>query len=133
MFHYDTNAHQYCFVPTDDLIQGGRPAPYMLFKNMINLEITNVKTCIKVDDSAPGIFEGHNAGMWTVGLLLSGNEAGLTLEEFNSADEATLIAARAKARCRFASSEPHFLIDTIDDLPSVITEVERRISVGERP
>ncbi|TOM93161.1 phosphonoacetaldehyde hydrolase, partial [Vibrio parahaemolyticus] len=76
-------------VATDDLPQGGRPAPFMALKNVIELGVTDVKACVKVDDSAPGIFEGHNAGMWTVGLLLSGNEAGLTFEEYQAADEAT--------------------------------------------
>ncbi|MCV5854638.1 HAD-IA family hydrolase, partial [Escherichia coli] len=55
-------------VATDDLPQGGRPAPFMALKNVIELGVTDVKACVKVDDSAPGIFEGHNAGMWTVGL-----------------------------------------------------------------
>ena len=46
----------------------------------------------------PGIEEGRRAGMWTVGLLLSGNAAGLTLEEYLSLDEAGRDAARAGRR-----------------------------------
>ncbi len=88
---------------------------------------------VKVDDSAPGIFEGHNAGMWTVGLLLSGNEAGLTFEEYQTADEATLDAAREKARAKFIKSSPHYLIDTIANLPEVIADIERRLEASERP
>ncbi|MEZ9233165.1 phosphonoacetaldehyde hydrolase [Vibrio amylolyticus] len=120
-------------VATDDLAQGGRPAPYMALKNVIDLEVTDVKSCIKVDDSAPGIFEGHNAGMWTVGLLLSGNEAGLTLEEFQNADETTLEMARTQAAEKFSASAPHYLVDTISDLPKVVADIERRIQAGERP
>ncbi len=99
---------------------------------MIELGVTDVKACVKVDDSAPGIFEGHNAGMWTVGLLLSGNEAGLTFEEYQAADEATLEKAR-KARAKFIKSAPHYLIDTISDLPEVIVDIEQRLAAGERP
>ncbi|MGR5542794.1 HAD-IA family hydrolase, partial [Vibrio campbellii] len=87
--------------------QGGRPAPFMALKNVIELGVTNVAACIKVDDAVPGIEEGHNAGMWTVGLLLSGNEAGLTFEEYQAADEATLTAAREKARSVMQKSTPH--------------------------
>ncbi len=122
-----------CVVATDDLPQGGRPAPFMALKNAIELNVTDVKACIKVDDSAPGIFEGHNAGMWTVGLLLSGNEAGLTFEEYQAADEATLDIAREKARAKFIKSSPHYLIDTIANLPDVIADIERRLAAGERP
>jgi phosphonoacetaldehyde hydrolase len=120
-------------VATDDLIQGGRPAPFMALKNVIDLKVTDVKACIKVDDSAPGIFEGHNAGMWTIGLLLSGNEAGITLEEFEKADEATLETARQNAANSFKASAPHYLIDTINDLPKIIVDIERKIQQGERP
>mgnify|MGYP000096842043 CR=1 FL=1 len=122
-----------CVVATDDLPQGGRPAPYMALKNVIDLSVTDVAACIKVDDSAPGIYEGHNAGMWTVGLLLSGNEAGLTYQEFLDADEATLSAAREKARTKLSKSTPHYLIDTIDDFPNIVADIEKRLLAGERP
>ncbi len=120
-------------VASDDMPQGGRPAPFMALKNVIELSVTDVNACVKVDDSAPGIEEGHNAGMWTVGLLLSGNEAGLTLEEFMAADEATLDLAREKARKKLVKSAPHYLIDTIADLPEVIADIEQRLEAGERP
>lgn len=122
-----------CAVATDDLPAGGRPAPYMLLQNMIDLAVSDVKTCIKVDDSVPGITEGLNAGMWTVALLLSGNEAGLTQEEFEQADEATLAAARAKALDAFAQSGAHYQIDTIAEMPEVVADIERRLAAGERP
>ncbi|MGV2987803.1 phosphonoacetaldehyde hydrolase [Vibrio sp. E150_011] len=120
-------------VATDDLPQGGRPAPFMALKNMIELEVSAVGACIKVDDAAPGIEEGHNAGMWTVGLLLSGNEAGLTFEEYQAADNATLDAARARARTKLGQASPHYLIDTIADLPNVVADIEKRLTAGERP
>ena len=40
---------------------------------MINLGVSPVDPCVKVDDTTPGIEEGLNAGMWTVGLAMSGN------------------------------------------------------------
>ncbi|GLS91580.1 phosphonoacetaldehyde hydrolase [Psychromonas marina] len=122
-----------CVVATDDLTHGGRPAPHMVLKNVIELGVGNVANCIKVDDSTPGIDEGHNAGMWTVGLLLSGNEAGLTAQQFQDATPEVLENARNKARLVMEKSNPHFLIDTIDDLPAIVAEIEQRLSVGERP
>ncbi|MGF1684721.1 phosphonoacetaldehyde hydrolase [Photobacterium minamisatsumaniensis] len=122
-----------CAVATDDLPAGGRPAPYMVLKNMLDLQVDDVKTCIKVDDSVPGITEGLNAGMWTVALLLSGNEAGLTQVEFEQADDAKLAAARAKAQDAFSQSGAHYQIDTIANLPEVVADIERRLTAGERP
>ena len=122
-----------CVVATDDVPAGGRPAPYMVLKNVIDMAVTDVGACIKVDDSVPGIEEGHNAGMWTVGLLLSGNEAGLTLAEYLAADAATLHQAREKARDRFTPFHAHYLIDTIADLPQVVADIDARLAAGERP
>lgn len=122
-----------CIVATDDLPHGGRPAPYMVLKNVIDLGVTNVAHCVKVDDSTPGIDEGHNAGMWTVGLLLSGNEAGLTEMQYQQADAPLLEKTRAKARLVMEKSNPHYLIDSIDQLPNVINDIEKRLRSGERP
>lgn len=71
--------------------------------------------------------------MWTVGLLLSGNEAGLTFEEYQAADTETLDAARERARVKLGKAAPHYLIDTIADLPEVIADIEERLVAGERP
>ncbi len=122
-----------CIVATDDLTHGGRPAPHMVLKNVIELGVSNVANCIKVDDSTPGIYEGHNAGMWTVALLLSGNEAGLTAEQYQQADENTLSEARQKATRVMELSKPHYMIDTINDLPNILADIEKRLVAGERP
>ncbi|QUJ68887.1 phosphonoacetaldehyde hydrolase [Photobacterium sp. GJ3] len=120
-------------VATDDLAAGGRPGPFMALQNVIALGIQDVAACIKVDDSVPGIEEGHNAGMWTVALLLSGNEAGLTEQEFLNASESALDLARAKSKKAFERSHAHYQIDTIADLPAVIVDINRRLAAGERP
>ena len=51
----------------------------------------------KVDDTVVGIDEGLNAGCWTVGLAISGNEVGLSYEEWSSlsADEQIILKDKA--------------------------------------
>ena len=122
-----------CVIATGDLKAGSRPGPWMALQNVQELGVNAVSHCIKVDDSAPGIYEGHNAGMWTVGLSLSGNESGLTLEEFLAADEATKADARNKASVNLEKAGAHYIIDTIADLPGVVKAVQQRIANGERP
>lgn len=122
-----------CVVASDDLPQGGRPGPAMLFKNMLDLQVRSAARCVKVDDSVPGLDEGHAAGVWTVAVCLSGNEAGLTLAEFEAATPEALSTARETAKAKLARGCPHYYIDTINDLPSVLAEIEQRIERGERP
>src|SRR5512141_999213 len=54
-------------------VPAGRPYPYMCLQNVINLGVSPVEACVKIDDTRPGIEEGLNGGMWTIGLAVSGN------------------------------------------------------------
>lgn len=118
-------------VASDDLAAGARPGPWMALQNVIELGVNSVSHCVKVDDSAPGITEGLNAGMWTVGLSLSGNEAGMTLEEYLNATQEFKAEKRRIAEARLMSAGAHYVIDTIADLPSVVAQIEQRMAKGE--
>ncbi|CAI0829329.1 Phosphonoacetaldehyde hydrolase [Serratia entomophila] len=54
----------------------------MALQNLIALGVDAVAHCVKVDDAVPGIAEGLNVGMWSVGLAVSGNEFGATWQEY---------------------------------------------------
>ncbi len=45
----------------------GAPDPFMRRQNAINLQVDCVAACVKVDDTIPGVEEGPNAGMWSIG------------------------------------------------------------------
>jgi phosphonoacetaldehyde hydrolase len=120
-------------VAGDDLAAGGRPGPFMALANVIALGIGDVRRCIKVDDTTPGIEEGRNAGMWTVGLALSGNEVGCTMDELAALGEAERSGLRDRAIERLRSSGAHYVIDSIADLPRVIFDIERRMALEQTP
>ncbi len=120
-------------IVSDDLQAGARPGPWMALQNVIELGVHAVNHCVKVDDSAPGISEGLNAGMWTVGLALSGNEAGMTLEEYLSASSGYKAEKRALATDKLVTAGAHYVVDTIADLPDVISDINTRLMRGEKP
>lgn len=61
-----------------------RPAPWMCLENAQRLGIYPVESMVKIDDTIPGIEEGLNAGMWTIGLAKTGNEVGLNEKEIEA-------------------------------------------------
>ena len=122
-----------CIVCADDLEAGARPGPWMALQCVLELGIGSVAHCVKVDDTVPGIAEGINAGMWTVGLALSGSPAGLTLDEYESATPEQRGAIRERVTPAFVEAGAHFVIDTIADLVPVLDEIEARLKRGERP
>ena len=121
------------WVATADLKAGGRPGPWMALANVIELGLSAVHRCIKVDDAVPGISEGLNAGMWTVGLSVSGNEFGATLEEFAAMGQDEIAARRAPAEAKLRQAGAHYVIDTLAGIGPVIADINRRLAAGERP
>ncbi|MDQ2067759.1 phosphonoacetaldehyde hydrolase [Xinfangfangia sp. CPCC 101601] len=116
-----------------DELCAGRPHAAGMFANMLKLEIANAAHVVKVDDTPVGIEEGRNAGAWTVGLTLSGNETGLSEAELDALSAEERSTARDRATARFTAVGAHFVIDTINDLPAVLAEIEDRLAAGQRP
>ncbi|MBB3211787.1 phosphonoacetaldehyde hydrolase [Herbaspirillum sp. Sphag1AN] len=120
-------------VAGDDLAAGGRPGPYMALANVLALEISDVAACVKVDDTVPGVEEGLHAGMWSVGVMLSGNEVGCTSAELAALPPAELALRKAQAQARLLAAGAHYVIDTVNDLPAVLEQIRLRLKNGERP
>ena len=114
-------------------VPAGRPYPYMCLQNMLDLRVWPVEACVKVDDTLPGIEEGLNAGMWTVGLAVSGNEVGLPLAAWQALPPAEQQARRERAHARLRMGGAHWVVDTIADLPPCLDDIEARLARGEKP
>lgn len=114
-------------VAGDEIPAGGRPGPFMALANVLALGVTDVRACVKVDDTVPGITEGLSAGMWTVGLSLSGNEVGYSLEEYAQAPAAEVQARIALAQAKLQQAGAHYVIRSVAELPSVLQEIASRM------
>ena len=122
-----------CAIAADDLHAGARPGPWMALANVIELGIRRVAACVKVDDTAVGIAEGLNAGMWTVGLAVSGNEVGLTYAEWLALTPVQQQTRRQQASDTLYEAGAHYVVDTISDLLPVLKQITARLAKGERP
>ena len=114
-------------------VPAGRPYPFMCLKNVIDLGVSSVEVCVKVDDTTVGIEEGLNAGMWTVGVAVTGNEIGLSKADLDALDPPVRAALTARARARMRAAGAHFVIDSVSELLPVLDEIESRLAHGERP
>ena len=108
---------------TPDSLPAGRPAPYMIFQNMIDLRIPSVQQVVKVGDTLADIREGVNAGVWSVGLITGSNEMGLTEEEYNRCPADELAKMKADVRRRMLDAGAHRVLDNIRELPAYIAEL----------
>lgn len=121
------------WVASDDLAAGSRPGPWMALQNVIDLGVKQVANCIKFDDSAPGIAEGLNAGMWTVGIAVTGNAIGLTQAEWQAQSAAQQATLKTQAYQALYEAGAHYVVDSLADAIPVMQQISARLARGERP
>ena len=114
-------------------VPAGRPAPWMCVQNAMNLQVYPMEAIVKVGDTLPDIDEGINAGMWTVGLALTGNEMGLTEAEVQGLDPEVRQRRLDRAYTRLAQAGAHYVVDAIGDVPPILEDINARLARGERP
>lgn len=114
-------------------VPSGRPAPWMLFDTARNLDVFPMWRIVKVDDTAPGIEAGCNAGCWTVGVTRAGSEVGLTADEFSALSESEQTTIVTAAGDRLTKAGAQFLVESSADLLPVLIEIESLLASGQRP
>lgn len=110
---------------TPDGLPAGRPAPYMIYQNMIDLAIPSVDQVVKVGDTIADIREGVNAKVCSIGLITGSNEMGITEEECNRLSPDTLASMKNEVRERMLAAGAHYVLDTIAELPECIEQIRR--------
>ncbi|MBT1170751.1 phosphonoacetaldehyde hydrolase [Bifidobacterium sp. SO4] len=101
----------------------GRPYPYMVFKNLEKLGVTDVRRAAKVGDTLSDIREGKNAGVFTIGVTEGSSQMALSQDEFEALDEAGKAQARAAARTAFVNAGADAVIDTMAELPTLLAQL----------
>jgi len=121
-------------VAGDEVENGARPAPHMVFKNLDLLNISDVKSVVKCDDTVSGVGEAMNAGCWGVGLVRYSNYMNInTLDEEATLSEADIAARMAHTRKILEQAGAHYVIDSLVELPAVIDDINARLARGEKP
>ncbi|QDV48161.1 phosphonoacetaldehyde hydrolase [Gimesia fumaroli] len=107
-----------------DEVPAGRPAPWMIYRNMEALNVFPPTSVVKVGDTVPDIEAGLNAGTWTVGLTQTGSEVGLTVAEFEALDNDQKASVLQTAETKLKNAGAHFVIPTLKTLPEIIEQIE---------
>ena len=116
-----------------DDVPAGRPAPWMIFRCMEALNVYPPAAVLKVGDTVIDIEDGRNAGCWSIGVVDSSNEMGLTAAELNSRPEAEREERRERVRERYAEADAHASVGGVTDLPQLVSELNEQLAEGERP
>jgi len=120
------------WVSADDT-PAGRPYPWMCYQNAMKLRIFPMEAMVKIGDTLADIEEGLNAGMWTIGLSLSGNMLGLTEEGYRLLTAEEVQRKRQSIATRLYEAGAHYVVDGLWDAMPAIQDIQRRLASGEKP
>ena len=121
-------------VAGDEVVNGARPSPHMVFKNLDMLNITPIHSVVKVDDTISGVGEAVNAGCWGVGVTRYSNYMDVdTPEDGEKLSDDEISKRVAKTKDLLEKAGAHYVIESIADIEPVIEDVNKRLAQGEKP
>lgn len=121
-------------VAGDEVEQGARPRPFMVYRNLDLMDAWPIESVVKVDDTIGGVGEGLNAGCWAVGVSLYSNYMNInTLEEVDALGADEMQRRLATTRDLLEKAGAHYVVDSIADIEPVIEDIEARLAAGEKP
>ncbi|MDR1520095.1 MAG: phosphonoacetaldehyde hydrolase [Planctomycetota bacterium] len=114
-------------------VPAGRPAPWMIFRCMEAANAYPPSAVIKIGDTIADIEAGLNAGVWTVGVAMTGNLLGLSRRAVEKMTKAELEASLIPVRGKMAEAGAHMVIDSLADMPLVLSAARLAIEKGRHP
>ena len=112
-----------------DEVPSPPPSPALNQLAAIRLGAPNVAGCVVVGDTGLDMEAARNAGMWAVGIAVTGADVGLPWPDLASLhrDERARLGEAAKQRLEAAGA--HVVVDSVADLP-IALEILRRPSMA---
>jgi phosphonoacetaldehyde hydrolase len=124
----DENGYAPDYWLTPDSVNGkGRPYPYMIYTNIIHLDMGMPSQVIKVGDTASDMQEARNAGVWAVGVVKGSSVLGLTEEEVHAMEPNELRHRIEAAKQCLLDNGAHYVIEDMSHLPDIIEAVNERL------
>jgi len=120
-----------CSLSPED-VGSARPNPFMIYEIAVRLQVYPLAAIAKLGDTPVDIFEGLNAGTWTIGVAATGNGIGLPLAEFEALPTNERKARVHHARAELAQAGAHFVVDTLEDVDGVLDDIESRLRFKDR-
>lgn len=114
-------------------VPAGRPRPWMVHRSMEALDAFPPRRVVNIGDTITDIRTGVNAGVWSVGVTMTGNMLGMSREQADSliAEEAGLLHETARQSMQDAGAD--MVVDSVASLPHAIERIERELAKDMHP
>ena len=106
-----------------DEVKEGRPAPWMILKAAMELNIYPFDSILNLGDTIADTQSGTNARVWSAGVTRTGNMLGNSLEDDKLTDAVTLKAQIRKAALKMQRNGADFTIESVKEIPLLIEKI----------
>ena len=114
-------------------VQGGRPAPWMIYRAMEVLGVYPRESVVSIGDTIPDVESALNAGVWSVGVTATGNMLGLDQDAYQALTTGERESLLAEAEDRMYAAGAHYVIPSFQELPELVTQLNRLLAQGKTP
>jgi phosphonoacetaldehyde hydrolase len=123
-----------CIVAGDEVLNGIKPYPHMLYKNLDILKVENINEVVKIGSTLKEIEEGKNAQCKTIGLSKYSHEVGIdSFSSLNEISEDKLSRKEEYSRQKMVNINPDAICDTLNDVPKIIKKWnEEKYEIGSK-
>jgi len=118
---------------TPDMVGAGRPLPFMMYRNALDLRVWPLWACVKIGDTPVDMQEGVNAGAWCIGITETGNEIGLAQEELAALPPGERSHRLARAETVLRGAGAHFIANSAAECDALLEEIDALLAAGRRP
>jgi beta-phosphoglucomutase-like phosphatase (HAD superfamily) len=109
------------------------PAPDAIWESLMALKAERLNGCVLVSGEPRLLQAGLNAGIWTIGLAISGPLCGMAIADWQSQTTRERDQLRSQATLSLYRLGAHSVIDQLSDLPTCRQDISLRQQKGERP
>jgi phosphonoacetaldehyde hydrolase len=118
---------------TPDMVGGGRPLPFMMYRNAIELHAWPLWAFVKIGDTPVDMEEGRNAGTWSIGITETGNELGLSEQELLTLSPADRQYRIDAAEMVLTKTGANFTAASVAECDGLLEEIDRLLAAGHGP
>lgn len=105
-----------------DEVAAGRPAPWMIFRNMEAVGVFPPSSVVKVGDTVPDVEAGRNAGTWSIAVSETGSEFGLSQAELQALPQSERDERNRMVASKLQQAGAHRVIHSVSELPNLLSE-----------
>jgi phosphonoacetaldehyde hydrolase len=96
----------------------------MCYLTAVRLKTYPLSAFVKIGDTPTDMEEGRNAGMWTIGITRTGNEVGLTEDEWQQLPSAGQNALLATAQRHLVDAGAHYTAESVAECDPIFDRIE---------